>query len=86
MENHGKYIRVCESEGQDSIEIPAELDGTLSAATLNAYFPGVTGLKFRPGISSPYRSLELHGDGKFRAPGREFACVLPKGEWLINIK
>lgn len=86
MENGTKFIRICESERQVTKEIPAELDGTLSAVTLSAYFPGATGLQFRPETFSPYRAMELHDDGKFRAPGgswaaSEFACVFSKGGW-----
>lgn len=83
MENIEKYIPVCECEGEDFMEIPLESDGTLSTATLSAYFPGVTGLKFRLDSYSPYRALRLY-DGKFHAPegswaGHKFYCVHPKG-------
>jgi hypothetical protein len=83
MENVEKYIPVCECEGEDFMEIPLESDGTLSTATLSAYFPGVTGLKFRLDSYSPYRALRLY-DGKFHAPegswaGHKFYCVHPKG-------
>ncbi|XP_026823130.1 TAR DNA-binding protein 43-like isoform X1 [Rhopalosiphum maidis] len=84
MENIEKYIPVCECEGEDFMEIPLESDGTLSTATLSAYFPGVTGLKFRLDSYSPYRALRLY-DGKFHAPegswaGHKFYCVHPKGD------
>lgn len=87
MENTEKYIPVCECEGEDFMEIPLESDGTLSTATLSAYFPGVTGLKFRLDSYSPYRALRLY-DGKFHAPegswtGHKFYCVHPKGEFNI---
>jgi len=91
MENVEKYIPVCECEGEDFMEIPLESDGTLSTATLSAYFPGVTGLKFRLDSYSPYRALRLY-DGKFHAPegswtGHKFYCVHPKGEFLcFNVK
>lgn len=88
MENAEKYIPVCECEGEDFMEIPLESDGTLSTATVSAYFPGVTGLKFRLDAHSPYRAVRLH-DGKFHAPegrwtGHKFYCVHPKGRTIVG--
>lgn len=82
MEYCAKYIRVCGSNGQHSTETPAEQDGTaLTAAALNAFLPGVTGLEFRPGNSSPRSGLaESHGDGEFGAPGgSDFGRASTKG-------
>lgn len=48
MENYEINIRICGSEGQDSLEILAEQDGTPTVITLSAKPSGVSGLTFRP--------------------------------------
>eukprot|EP00795_Rhopilema_esculentum_P007208 gene7208-12883_t len=47
------YIRVADEENpRDSIDVPSEDDGTLLLTTLQAQYPGATGLRYRSEIIS----------------------------------
>ena len=41
------YIACAEDESEESTELPLEPDGTLAMSTLQAQYPGASGLKFR---------------------------------------
>ena len=41
------FPQVCEAEGEESMELPVESDGTLLLTTLIAQYPGACGLKYR---------------------------------------
>lgn len=38
-----KVIQVCQEFGEEPIELPLEIDGTLLLSTLNSAFPNATG-------------------------------------------
>ena len=54
------YIRVADEENpRDSIDVPSEDDGTLLLTTLQAQYPGATGLRYRSEISGNWRGLRI---------------------------
>ncbi|XP_065060755.1 TAR DNA-binding protein 43-like, partial [Rhopilema esculentum] len=53
-------IRVADEENpRDSIDVPSEDDGTLLLTTLQAQYPGATGLRYRSEISGNWRGLRI---------------------------
>jgi len=80
-----QYVAVVESDGygEEPIELPTEDDGTLLLSSLEAQFPGATGLRYRPSPDAKaLRGLRLV-DGAIHPPpeGWEdftFVCTLPK--------
>ena len=78
------YIQVAEEEGEEPIELPGELDGTLLLTTLTGQFPNACGLKYRNPDTGAYRGVRLV-EGRLSAPeggwgARTFYCVVPKGK------
>jgi len=81
------YIAVSQEEGGESVEVPAEEDGTVLLSTLSAQFPGACGLKFRNPETRAWRGVRL-ADGRLFPPpdtgwsATVFVTVLPKlGEY-----
>jgi len=78
-----QYVEVVEAEGEEPIELPAETDGTLLLSSLEAQFPGATGLRYRPAPDAKaLRGLRL-ADGLIYPPAEgwecfTFVCSLPK--------
>lgn len=77
------YLQVAEDDGEEPIEVPTEEDGTLLLSTLQAQFPGASGLKFRNPDSGSLRGVRLV-DGRFHPPDNGWGntvyyCVFPKG-------
>ncbi|KAH3822319.1 TAR DNA-binding protein 43-like [Dreissena polymorpha] len=90
-----KYIQVAEEEGDESMEVPLEGDGTLLLSTLNAQFPGSCGLKYRNPDSGAMRGIRL-SDGRLYPPDGEwtvrlYVAVFPKdanrkrGEDIVDV-
>lgn len=79
-----EYVQVTEEEGEETIELPIEEDGTLLLSTLQAQFPGTSGLKYRNSVSNAVRGIRLV-DGHLHPPQGEdgwgnqvYFCVFPK--------
>jgi len=77
-----QYIQTVEYEGDESIEIPSEMDGTLLLTTLSAQFPGACGLKYRNPETGAFRGIRLM-DGVLHPPDgvwgtHQFVAVFPK--------
>lgn len=76
-----QYIQLTDDENGETIEVPAEDDGTLSVSSLAAHYPGATGLKYR--INGHVRAVKL-SNGKLYAPEGgwkdiTYYCIFPKG-------
>lgn len=63
------YIRVAEDEHvpEDAIELPSDEDGTILLSTIQAQFPGSTGLRFRNEETQTWRGVRL-ADGVLYPP------------------
>lgn len=78
------YVQVVEEEGEESIELPTEEDGTLLLSTLQAQYPGTSGLKYRPSDGAAARGIRLTEGHLHPPPGDDgwgefvFVCVFPK--------
>ena len=59
-----EYIRVAEDEHvpEDAIELPSDEDGTILLSTIQAQFPGGTGLRFRNEETQTWRGVRLADD------------------------
>jgi len=57
------YIQCAEDESEEPTELPLESDGTLAMSTLQAQYPGASGLKYRSPDSGGWRGLRVT-DGK----------------------
>ncbi len=68
MSSGTQWVGVCESEGDDPIEVPTEPDGTLLLTSITAQFAGTTGLKFRNAKTGGFRGVRCV-DGRY--------CLLP---------
>jgi len=82
-EKMSTYLKVSEDEGEEPIEVPTEEDSTLLLSTLQAQFPGASGLKFRNPDSGGMRGVRIT-EGRFHPPEsgwgtNVFVCVFPKG-------
>ncbi|CAH8647188.1 unnamed protein product [Heterobilharzia americana] len=78
-----KYVKICESEDDQPIEVPLEDDDTLLLSTLTAQFPDCTGLKYKSGDTGCYRGVRLVDDRLYPPAdghwlGNIFCCVFPK--------
>uniref|UniRef100_A0A0A9WA35 TAR DNA-binding protein 43 n=1 Tax=Lygus hesperus TaxID=30085 RepID=A0A0A9WA35_LYGHE len=79
------YVLVAESEEEPPIELPLEEDQTLLLTTVDAQFPGASGIKFiNPSTGAP-RGVRL-ASKRFHPPAndggwgdRTYYCVFPKG-------
>ncbi|KAG5681547.1 hypothetical protein PVAND_010967 [Polypedilum vanderplanki] len=77
-----EFIQVAEDFNDEPIELPLEEDNTLLLSTLQAQFPGATGLKYRNPENKAIRGIRLT-DSKLHPPGNGwdglvFYCVFPK--------
>ncbi|PAA69925.1 hypothetical protein BOX15_Mlig000993g2, partial [Macrostomum lignano] len=82
-----EYVPVAEEEGDDPIEVPTELDGSLLLTTLTAQFPGVSGLRYRNPDTGALRAVRL-ADGCLHRPPEliswthtgnvVYVCTFPK--------
>ena len=84
-----QYIQVVESENEESIEIPSEMDGTLLLTTLMAQFPGACGLKYRNPDTGAFRGIRLM-DGVLHPPDGlwgnfQYVAVFPKGGGMFSV-
>ena len=63
------YVRVAEDEHvpEDAIELPSDEDGTILLSTIQAQFPGSTGLRFRNEETQTWRGVRL-ADGVLYPP------------------
>lgn len=84
-----EYVQVAEEEGEETIELPTEEDGTLLLSTLQAQFPGTSGLKYRNPDNNAIRGIRL-SEGRLHPPLGEdgwnnlvYLCVFPKGWFFI---
>ena len=41
------FVKVADSEAEESVEVPVEAQGYILMSTLTAQFPGACGLKFK---------------------------------------
>ena len=59
--NMGEYIRVTEDENtpEEAIELPSDEDGTILLSTIQAQFPGATGLRYRNEETQTWRGVRL---------------------------
>lgn len=80
-----EYVQVAEEEGDETIELPIEDDGTLLLSTLQAQFVGTSGLKYRNPVTNATRGIRL-SEGRLHPPIDEdgwgaqiYLCVFPKG-------
>lgn len=80
------YLQVAEEEGEEPMELPAEEDGTLLLSTLQAQYPGTSGLKYRNPDTNAIRGIRLV-EGRLHPPTVEdgwgaqvYICVFPKGK------
>lgn len=80
-----EYLQVAEDEGEEPMELPTEEDGTLLLSTLQAQYPGTSGLKYRNPDTSAIRGIRLH-EGRLHPPTSDegwgsqvYICVFPKG-------
>lgn len=88
-----EYVQVAEEEGEETIELPIEEDGTLLLSTLQAQFPGTSGLKYRNNLSNAIRGIRLT-EGRLHPPqgGEEcwgnqiYLCVFPKDNSVAENK
>lgn len=88
-----EYVQVAEEEGEETIELPIEEDGTLLLSTLQAQFPGTSGLKYRNSVSNAIRGIRLT-EGRLHPPQGEdgwgiqtvYLCVFPKDNSVAENK
>lgn len=87
-----EYVQVAEEEGEETIELPIESDGTLLLSTLQAQFPGTSGLKYRNAVSNAIRGIRLT-EGRLHPPQAEdgwgnliYLCVFPKDNSVAENK
>lgn len=78
------FILVAEDFNDDPIELPIEEDNTLLLSTLQAQFPGATGLKYRNPETKAIRGIRLN-ESRLHGPGNGwnghvYYCVFPKGK------
>jgi len=75
------FVQVTGDENEEPIEIPSETDGTLLLSSVEAQFPGATGLKYRHPASRGLRGVRLH-EGSLHPPDEGwkfvFVCSFPK--------
>lgn len=75
------FVQVTGDENEEPIEIPSESDGTLLLSSVEAQFPGATGLKYRHPASRGLRGVRLH-EGCLHPPDEGwkfvFVCSFPK--------
>ena len=70
------YIRVADEDNpKDSIDVPSEDDGTLLLTTLQAQFPGATGLRYKNEVTGSWRGLRI---------SEGVVCPPPEG-WLDTL-
>ena len=64
-----EYIRVAEDEQvpEDAIELPSDEDGTILLSTIQAQYPGSTGLRYRNEETQTWRGVRL-ADGVLYPP------------------
>lgn len=79
---------MAEDEGEEPMELPTEEDGTLLLTTLQAQYPGTSGLKYRNPDTSAIRGIRLH-EGRLHPPTSDegwgsqvYICVFPKGMFI----
>lgn len=87
-----EYVQVAEEEGEETIELPMEDDGTLLLSTLQAQFPGTSGLKYRNPLNNAIRGIRLT-EGRLHPPQGEdgwgthvYLCVFPKENSIAENK
>lgn len=85
-----EYVQVAEEEGDETIELPIEEDGTLLLSTLQAQFVGTSGLKYRNPLTNATRGIRL-SEGRLHPPVDEdgwgaqiYLCVFPKGLYTLQ--
>jgi len=69
------YIACAEDESEESTELPLEPDGTLAMSTLQAQYPGASGLKFRSPETGSWRGLRVT-DGKVYQADNDWGSFL----------
>lgn len=87
-----EYVQVAEEEGEETIELPIEEDCTLLLSTLQAQFPGTSGLKYRNPVSNAIRGIRLT-EGRLHPPqgddgwgNQVYLCVFPKDNSVAENK
>lgn len=80
-----EFVQIAEDAGEEPMELPVEEDGTLLLSTLQAQFPGSSGLKYRNSETRATRGIRLN-EGRLHPPSIEdgwgeqvYLCVFPKG-------
>lgn len=80
-----EYLQVAEDEDDEPMELPTEDDGTLLLSTLQAQYPGTSGLKYRNPETNAIRGIRLTEGRLHPPPGEDgwgaqvYLCVFPKG-------
>ncbi|XP_055325775.1 TAR DNA-binding protein 43-like [Sitodiplosis mosellana] len=80
-----EYVQVAEEEGEETIELPIEKDGTLLLSTLQGQFPGTSCLKYRNSVSNAIRGIRLT-EGRLYPPSEDgwgnqvYLCAFPKNK------
>jgi len=69
------YIACAEDESEESTELPLEADGTLAMSTLQAQYPGASGLKYRSPDTGSWRGLRVT-DGKVYQADNDWGTYL----------
>ncbi|XP_075166192.1 TAR DNA-binding protein 43-like isoform X2 [Haematobia irritans] len=78
-----EFVPVVEEDGDEPIELPTENDKNLLLSTLQAQFPGASGLKYINPETKNFRGIRLN-DGKLYPPSDSgwsthiYHCVFPK--------
>lgn len=78
------YLQVAEDEDDEPMELPTEDDGTLLLSTLQAQYPGTSGLKYRNPETNAIRGIRLTEGRLHPPPGEDgwgsqvYLCVFPK--------
>lgn len=82
-----EYLQVAEDEDDEPMELPTEEDGTLLLSTLQAQYPGTSGLKYRNPETNAIRGIRLTEGRLHPPPGEDgwgaqvYLCVFPKGSY-----
>lgn len=83
-----EYLQVAEDEDDEPMELPTEDDGTLLLSTLQAQYPGTSGLKYRNPETNAIRGIRLTEGRLHPPPGEDgwgaqvYLCVFPKGLYI----
>ena len=84
------YVRVTDEEAADDVmELPTEPDGTILLSTIQAQFPGVSGLRYRNEVTMSWRGVRI-SEGILYPPPEGWGSTLyfityPRGNFLTHL-